>query len=269
MAGNYLIAYGVLACFVAQSYVMVQWVAEKVPLSLTSLGVSGYAEQSPVLSGRNALVGLWLVSTGALSVAVTVLPVKAGMLVRTVAHLLCSKDKGYKSPGDPNSRSDFMAHQTEERTVIFIRHGESTWNETFNKSKLPWKFLPRVVKAVLTELTLVLRVDSWFFDAPLNLEGMDQAEKLHRFITAPLPKKDRAAKSNMYDALRGEGAEDDSIVVSSTLRRALSTVAIGLRSRFRRKPSERIKMLSALQEISRNPDTLCITPKVSYEFICL
>jgi len=50
----------------------------------------------------------------------------------------------------------------------------------------------------------------------------------------------------MYAALRGVGA-DDSIVVSSTLRRALSTVAIGLRSRFRRKPSERIKILSTLQ----------------------
>jgi hypothetical protein len=99
---------------------------------------------------------------------------------------------------------------------------------------------------VLTELTLVLRVDSWFFDAPLNLEGMDQAEKLHRFVTAPLPKKDHATKGVMYAALRGVGA-DDSIVVSSTLRRALSTVAIGLRSRFRRKPSERIKILSTLQ----------------------
>jgi hypothetical protein len=114
-AANKLVAYGVLACFVAQSYVMVQWVAEKVPLSLASLGVSGYAEQSSALSRRNELVGLWIASTGALTLAVAVLPVKAGMLVRTVAHLLCSKDKAYKSPGDPNSRSDFMAHQTGAR----------------------------------------------------------------------------------------------------------------------------------------------------------
>ena len=67
----------------------------------------------------------------------------------------------------------------------------------------------------------------------------------------------------MYRALRGEYPHEDSIVVSSPLRRALSTVAIGLRYRFASAPTEKIQLVGSLQEISRNPDTLAITPQRS------
>ena len=51
-----------------------------------------------------------------------------------------------------------------------------------------------------------------------------------------------------------------SVLVSSNLRRALSTVCIGFRSRLAENPEERVVVHPSLQEISRNPDTLSITP---------
>ena len=49
-------------------------------------------------------------------------------------------------------------------------------------------------------------------------------------------------------------------IVSSNLRRALSTVAAAFEERLKRNPQESITILPSLQEISRNPDTLSITP---------
>jgi len=53
-------------------------------------------------------------------------------------------------------------------------------------------------------------------------------------------------KVAMYRALRGEYPHEDSIVVSSPLRRALSTVAIGLRYRFASAPTEKIRLVDWL-----------------------
>lgn len=54
--------------------------------------------------------------------------------------------------------------------------GESTWNQTFNRSKLPIFFIPRLIECMLLELQLIFtgKQDSWFIDSPLNTEGMDQ-----------------------------------------------------------------------------------------------
>ena len=49
-------------------------------------------------------------------------------------------------------------------------------------------------------------------------------------------------------------------LLSSSLRRAVSTVAGGFKDRLARRPQERILIVPSLQEISRNPDTLSITP---------
>ena len=49
-------------------------------------------------------------------------------------------------------------------------------------------------------------------------------------------------------------------MVSSSLRRAVTTVAAGFNERLARRPQEKILVLPSLQEISRNPDTLSITP---------
>jgi hypothetical protein len=52
-------------------------------------------------------------------------------------------------------------------------------------------------------------------------------------------------------------------LVSSNLRRALSTIAIGFRDRLKQNRGERILVSPTLAEISHNPDTLSITPPYS------
>lgn len=48
--------------------------------------------------------------------------------------------------------------------------------------------------------------------------------------------------------------------MSSPLRRAVGTLAVGFQDRLESQKKQQIKVLSCLQEISRNPDTLLITP---------
>lgn len=64
----------------------------------------------------------------------------------------------------------------------------------------------------------------------------------------------------MISILRGEPGTPSSKIVCSNLRRAISTIAAGFRERLSRQSSEKIVILPCLQEISRNPDALSITP---------
>ena len=50
--------------------------------------------------------------------------------------------------------------------LYFVRHGESMWNVTFNRSKL--LFIPRLAYSCLFEIYLAITTgDSWFYDSPL------------------------------------------------------------------------------------------------------
>jgi broad specificity phosphatase PhoE len=69
-----------------------------------------------------------------------------------------------------------------KKRIIFIRHGESLWNEAFNGSKRPDKFLTQVLKALFGELMLLPEFDSVLFDSPLNKTGFAQAKALARVI---------------------------------------------------------------------------------------
>ena len=60
------------------------------------------------------------------------------------------------------------------KTIVFVRHGESAWNEVFNKGKDP-TMIYRFFRAVFIELMVYLKQDSWFVDSPLNDEGINQA----------------------------------------------------------------------------------------------
>ena len=50
----------------------------------------------------------------------------------------------------------------QRKTIYFVRHGESTWNDTFNKGKhrsvivFVLGFIPNLIKALLYELYLLL-----------------------------------------------------------------------------------------------------------------
>jgi hypothetical protein len=90
---------------------------------------------------------------------------KVRMFLRGVLYFVLCWDKSWKAPQDPGSI--FGPHLSqglpvERRTVYFVRHGESTWNDTFNKgSHRSWTafllgFFPGLVKSFLYELFLLL-----------------------------------------------------------------------------------------------------------------
>lgn len=67
---------------------------------------------------------------------------KIGMLVRGIVYLLFCNDKKWKKPQDPkhvvgplleneDKGESVDGYFIERKTVYFVRHGESTWNDTF------------------------------------------------------------------------------------------------------------------------------------------
>jgi len=193
---------------------------------------------------------------------------KARLTGQGVLYFLFCNDKKWKKLDDPlKFFSSSEKSKIERKTIIFVRHGESTWNETFNKG--PHRsvavfvigFIPNLVKALLYEGYLLLtgQMDSWFYDSPLSPFGIDQIEKLSSFLAKESSGGLSAAEEEMLAVLRGDD-NHKSLLVSSSLRRALSTVAIAFERRLERQPKEKIHVIPPLQEISRNPDTLSITP---------
>ena len=91
---------------------------------------------------------------------------KIKLAFQGILYLVFCNDKKWKKPEDPGkifeselAGGDSM-NKVERKTIIFVRHGESTWNDTFNKGErsvvifvLGW--LPNLVKAVLYELYLL------------------------------------------------------------------------------------------------------------------
>src|SRR3990167_8504501 len=145
------------------------------------------------------------------------------------------------------------------KTIIFLRHGESTWNVTFNRSKI--FLLPRLIYAILYEAYLYISGvrDSWFYDSPLCDEGIKQSEELREYFEKKSKELKNSNEEPILRSLIGLEGSQKSIIVSSNLRRALSTAAISFYDRVL-KTEENITVLSALQEIIPNPDTLSNTP---------
>ncbi|KAL7569062.1 hypothetical protein ACA910_016905 [Epithemia clementina (nom. ined.)] len=193
---------------------------------------------------------------------------KIRMFFESFLYFFLCWDKSWKKPQDPGAI--FGPHLSqglpvERKTVYFVRHGESTWNDTFNKgshrSAIAFiiGFIPGLIKALLYEIYLLFagKIDSWFYDAPLSNLGLWQAEELASFLKdKPLD----GPEAIHIKILRGEPGSPSSKIICSNLRRAVSTMVVGFRDRLRRKPEDKISVIPSLQEISRNPDTLCITP---------
>lgn len=85
------------------------------------------------------------------------------LYINSLKYMFCGKDTKYKAAavqGDTGLISE-EGKQVEDRTIIFIRHGESTWNETFNpgtrpRAPLPLSFALRQPVVLRWGLTLVL-----------------------------------------------------------------------------------------------------------------
>ena len=94
-----------------------------------------------------------------------------------------------------------------------------------------------------------------FLDTPLNALGLSQAETLQQYLeNTPLNSIQDANLRDVVACLRGD-APENSIIVSSQLRRALATTAVALKPRLER-TNEKILIHSACQEMSRNVDCM-------------
>lgn len=191
---------------------------------------------------------------------------KFEIFVATIQYLIFCNDKKWKTPEDP---APFFQNKDKEKieskTIVFVRHGESTWNDTFNKGDRPTAqfikgFIPGLIKAVFNEWYFWVSAqanESWFFDAPLSEKGLQQALAVQKFLQSDpqfLPPKERKFMHLL-------NSTDEAQLVSSNLRRAISTMVIGFQDRLTKDvPKDQILILPALQEISRNPDALTITP---------
>eukprot|EP00527_Entomoneis_sp_CCMP2396_P007000 CAMPEP_0198155578 /NCGR_PEP_ID=MMETSP1443-20131203/69207_1 /TAXON_ID=186043 /ORGANISM="Entomoneis sp., Strain CCMP2396" /LENGTH=389 /DNA_ID=CAMNT_0043822333 /DNA_START=95 /DNA_END=1264 /DNA_ORIENTATION=- len=222
---------------------------------------------------------------------------KFELFYTTVQYLLLCKDKKFKAPPkDPASYfEEGTDNKIERKTIIFVRHGESTWNDTFNKGDRKTLafiqgFIPGVVKAVCMEWYFWVagqETESWFYDAPLSKKGLTQAESIHDYLSKAkiefMPPKEKQIMKYLLGQQPAAGTTDgltvdnnvtqqqayvapDSQLVSSNLRRAVATMAVGFQSRLDQTreagkiEQDQIMILPELQEISFNPDALCITP---------
>ena len=156
---------------------------------------------------------------------------------------------------DPDVVLKCESKNTRKKRIVFIRHGESVWNEMVNKGFLPPGFPYRVLRGVVREIFLLTSRDSVFYDSPLSAEGVTQAKDLASFLQDDSNGKGLAGQ--YVRILRGQ--EGSSVIVSSNLRRAAATIYIGLYARLKR-IGEKVLLLSALQEMSRNVDTVAVSP---------
>jgi len=144
----------------------------------------------------------------------------------------------------------------QQKIVIFIRHGESDWNQIFNKNKL--LLLPRLILGLIREACCFMFDDSVFIDSGLNREGVQQAKDLQRHLwppTARAPKGNNELEKQLFAALRGDEGAMSSVLVCSNLRRAVQTGCIALWPRLQKQKSQKIQLHAALQEVTRNVDT--------------
>ena len=189
-----------------------------------------------------------------------------------------------------------------KKTVIFIRHGESTWNYTFNKgnerSTLQFiiYFIPNLFQTLFYEYYYYMTgqsTESLLYDAPLSHNGIRQAQTIQSFLqSVSLPFV--TPKEKKYLTLL-KGISDDTLTTDhnknhntndtfylvSNLRRAITTAGIAFYPQLtthcrttttgNHNPSHQnsntnpplLWIVSALQEISTNPDALCISPSSS------
>ena len=195
---------------------------------------------------------------------------KTGLFTRALAHMALSREKaGWPNRPDPAVALDVaLTDVVTQKRIIFVRHGESTWNEIFNRG-INFRFPLRLFEGLMSELLLLFTKSSFFVDSPLSDHGYDQARELRRFLQdydgdAAASQMNAERKSDPFansrkqrrvaDADALSGKKGTSIIVASNLRRAVQTTAIAFWDRLA-KTGEKIYILSCLQEMARNVDT--------------
>ena len=175
--------------------------------------------------------------------------------------MITSKDNKKLGP-KYNPCPDKLLSQGIKKTtkrIVFLRHGESDWNDIFNKGINP-SMLFRLFYGFFRETMMMVTMDSIFLDSPLNADGFQQAKELNAFLDKePLPTASESEKI-IFNAISGTNTNMSSVIVASNLRRAIATTTVAFWSRLMRS-KEQIMILSCLQEISRNVDTKALAPR--------
>jgi broad specificity phosphatase PhoE len=204
-----------------------------------------------------------------------------------VLHLLFSSDRQWLSQAPPSRDSDELEQERgrqqlvprRSKRIVFVRHAESEWNVVFNRG-VDWRALVRFVRACVREWLMLPTPDSVFIDSPLSRTGIQQARALFndvhvcsssaRDIEAGAPTTAAGSACDANGRTEGDMTKvtvalqylsspvPNSIVVTSNLRRAIDTARVVSAARLA-VPGETIHVLSALQEIGRNIDTLAIS----------
>eukprot|EP01062_Namystynia_karyoxenos_P026359 TRINITY_DN2049_c1_g1_i1.p1 TRINITY_DN2049_c1_g1~~TRINITY_DN2049_c1_g1_i1.p1 ORF type:complete len:384 (+),score=137.20 TRINITY_DN2049_c1_g1_i1:149-1300(+) len=190
---------------------------------------------------------------------------KAGAWTRGIIHMLARRESKVNRTDMP--RPEALRNRTpdavgDEKEFIFIRHGESEWNEVFNRGKV--LLLPRLIIALIREaIWFPWKGYSLFLDSPLCKTGLKQAEEL-KMALQRIP-KEGAVQGKQNEALlpvrrKMHGDDSGSVIVSSNLRRCVETALIALEPRLR-ETREKVKLYSCLQEVAPNVDTLALSDK--------
>jgi len=125
--------------------------------------------------------------------------------------------------------------------------------------------LPRLIFGIIREIFLFFTERSVFLDSELSNEGTEQVKRLQKYISQyDTATADDVHLGELMKALRADRDSMSSVVVSSNLRRAVSTACISLWPRLKA-TGERVIVLSALQEMTRNVDTQSLTEKGCYQ----
>eukprot|EP00899_Mesostigma_viride_P024463 jgi/Mesvir1/5200/Mv15332-RA.1 len=187
---------------------------------------------------------------------------KVDLFVRGVVHFVLTGDKKkHVMEYDPKI-VESMSNVARKRFLL-IRHGESVWNEVFNRGFGP-SFVGRLIKALIKEWKLMITQDSVFYDSNLNGEGIEQAVELSHFLeheAKPWSEVSEPNPANLETLLavlvNGDADNLRSVVVTSNLRRAIETCSIALRNRLQ-KTKEKVIINSDLQEITFNVDGIAL-----------
>jgi broad specificity phosphatase PhoE len=183
---------------------------------------------------------------------------KIHVYMDSVFFMIFSKDTKGLGPTKNPDPDIIKGKDTQKKTVIFIRHGESDWNDVFNKGINPGMIV-RLGNALYQEARHFPSQFSAFIDSPLNHDGIIQAVDLSKYIQSLDSASGQPEEVvEILNTLRGLHADKSSIIVSSSLRRALATTTLALWPRII-KTHEKIHILSSLQEISRNVDTYAMS----------
>jgi len=191
-----------------------------------------------------------LISAGVLSVAgfdfATFFLAKVYLFVYGMINFLTENARGPSTSTIAKYRSNYKTKVPDgtKKTIYFVRHGQSEWNFMANRGIKGFLWFPIYA---IKEMLAIFSIDSYFYDSPLSELGRIQGMK----IASELKK----ANTDELKELQSYCEKDDTLFISSNLRRAISTVLYGFLPVFERKP---LRLVGKLQEMTRNVDGIAL-----------